>query len=177
MAVPTSGEIPGLGTVKEAVDPMLEWAPPWVHDAIWAVLVFTLALVALSVAVHVVVPWVGRTLPGLVDGLLNLLGMVLVLPEYVATTILHRARWRVPNAMFDYGDAVQAVVTTSQRVSRSSLGAMTRLDRVSRKHLGLALIVLFVAWNGLYCSGRGDRCQTPTSAWADSVSAWFESDR
>ena len=175
MALPTTGDVPALGTLKEGIDPLLQWAPPWLHDAIWAVLVYVLALVVLGALVRVVMPWLGKALPRFVDGVLNLLGMLLVLPEYVVTTAIQRASRQVPNAVFGYGDAVQVVVTTTQRVSRSSLAAMTQLHSASKKLLAVGVLALFLAWNGLYCGDRGPTCHTPTSVWADSVSAWFDS--
>jgi len=174
VALPTSNEVPVLGRLKDGLTPLLEWAPPWVRDAIWALSVYIVLVTFLSLLVRRVVPWVGQVLPGPVEGLLNLTGMLLVLPEFVATTLICRASRRVPNALFGYGEAVQVVVTGSQRVSRSSLTAMNNLKQTSPKLLAMLVLVVFAGWNSFYCGDRGESCRTPTSVWADSVSAWFD---
>jgi len=169
--VPTAGELPVLDRVKEGIDPLLEWAPPPLHSAIWAVVVFLLLLTALSLVVRVVLPWVGRVLPGPAEAVINWLGMVLVLPEFVGTTVLVRSRRQVPNVVFEYGEAVQGTVAGGQRVARSFLTALTQLGKVSRGWLVLVLLVVFAAWDGTYCGGRSPDCRMPTTEWADSVAA------
>ena len=174
IALPSAGELPVLGRMREGIDPFLEWAPSPIRSAIWALVVFVLLLVALNLVVRIVLPWLGRLAPGPVDLVVNVIGMMLVLPEYVATMLLLRAERDVPNVMFEYGDAVQGVVAGTQRVSRSSLSTLTQLRKVSKGWLVVILLVTFAVWDGLYCSGRTTSCRMPTTEWTDSVAAWFE---
>lgn len=169
--VPTAGELPVLSRVKEGFDPLVEWAPPPVRSAAWALVVFLLLLALLSLLVRVALPYVGRALPGPAEAVINGLGMLLVLPEFIGTTALIRQRRQVPNLVFEYGEAVQGAVVSSQRAARSSLSALAQFRNVTKGWLVVALLVVFATWNGTYCGGRGPECRMPTTQWVDSIEA------
>jgi hypothetical protein len=52
---------------------------------------------------------------------------------------------------------------------RKSLTSATALKQVSVGWLVVALLVVFAAWGGTYCGGRGPDCRVPTTDWADSL--------
>ena len=169
--VPAGGDLPVLEHVKGVVEPMLTWAPEWLRATVWAALVFALLFGLLLWLVHTVLPWAGRVLPDLVAAALNGVGVVLVLPEYLATAALRRLDVGVPGVLFGYGDLVQTLVTGAQRATRSGLTGLSQLSRLSKRVVALMLLLVFVTWNGTYCNGRG-RCENPVGNWAQSFTEW-----
>jgi hypothetical protein len=173
MAVPTSGDLPLLGALKQGLDPLLGWSPDWIHSAVWTFVVYGLGLGLLTFMVRRVLPWAGRVLQEPVATLLNGLGITLVLPEYVTTRTFRRLDRRVPRALFGYGDAIQSLVLGAQRAARGMLSGLSGARGLSTRLLALAMLLVLAAWNGTYCNERGQGCQVPSSEWADSVEAWI----
>lgn len=169
--VPAGGDLPVLEHVKGVVDPMLTWAPDWLHAVIWATVVFSLLYGLLLWLVRSVLPWTGRVLPRPFDTAINGMGVVLILPEYLVTLALRRFQVDVPGLLIGYGDLVQTAIAGSQRAARSALVGLGQLNRLSNRVIALLLLLLFVTWNGTYCNGRG-RCENPVSSWAQSFTEW-----
>lgn len=175
-AVPTSGDVPLLGRVRRALDPLLSWSPDWLEAVVWAAVVYVLGLAVLSTFAWYGVPWLARVSQRPATALLNGVGIVLLLPEYVMTTRRRRQGRRVPTVAFSYGDVVQIVVTATQRAARWALSSLDVLKDLPPMIPAVTMLVGLIVWNSSYCEGRGDDCRMPTTEWAASVWDWVTPD-
>jgi hypothetical protein len=163
--------VPGLAVLKQGADPLLTWLPAPVHSAVWAILVNLLLYVVLRHAV----PWLSAELAGPTDRVVEIGGVLLLLPEYALTTLMRRSERRLPGVVFGYGDLVQGVACACQWLLRTSFAALTKLKTGPWWVTMTLLLTLVVMWDGSYCVGKGAGCVIPTSQWARSVpSTWAD---
>ena len=173
-AVPAAGDLPLLRALRDAFQPLTEWAPDWARAVLWAVLVLGLVLGAVVLALHVLLPWLGRALPGPVTAALDLAGKALALPEYLATRQYRQRERPVPALAYSYGSALGAVVTTLQQAARRACDAFRLARDVPNWAVVVGLLLGVAAWNQAYCADRDGTCTAPISEWADTVRAATE---
>jgi hypothetical protein len=165
--------VPGLGPIKTGIDPLLSWLPGWAHSAVWAVIVYVVLLVLLTIAVRKVIPWIAEQLAQPVGMLINGVGIMCVLPEYVFTSSLRKLHRPAPAVAFGYSEVVRGVTGGVQRVASIVFAGLRALHRTPLLLLALVLVLLFLSWDGAYCVGSGRGCTVPTTQWVRSVSVAF----
>jgi hypothetical protein len=154
---------------------LLSWADARWQTALAVPLLIGLLLLALIVLVRLL-PMVDRVLGPLGAGLAILLGMVLLLPEYLCTLVLRR-RHRVPPGIFyTYGGAVSGLVHVGQRISHAGLTGFTQLGAARKLLILVSLTLIVAAGNANSCAPQTSRCSPPLTAWWSQTKALFESD-
>jgi hypothetical protein len=107
-----------------------------------------------------------RTVGG---GLASLLGLLVILPEYLITTALRHLGRRPPAAFHVYGDGVENLVDLGQRASAAGLGGLTR-DKLARRVLiVLAVAATVTVSNAGSCDGQAPTCAKPVAVWWDQT--------
>lgn len=145
------------------------WLVSWIPSARWQdvlalPLLIVLVLVALIVLVRLI-PVVDRILRPLGNGLATVGGLLLLLPEYVAT-VLARRSGRVPWGLaFTYGEAVENAVLAGRRVSAAGLAGFFQ-ERRARRWLILLTLLTIVLWGNFNsCPEAAGACTRPLAAW------------
>lgn len=167
-------QVPGLGHLKEAVDPLLAGLPDWLHALVWAVLVIALLYGALILLARRLLPWAANAFVPPVRAIVEFTGVLLLLPAFPVARLLRRWAGRVPAVMFVYDDLVHGATRGAHWTAAHVLRLAGRAGRASKPVLALVLGAMVITWNVTYCTGAGAGCKVPTSQWADSVSRSIE---
>lgn len=168
-------EVPGLNQLKRAVDPALSGMPDWLHSMVWATLAMLLLYVVLLWLLRHGLPWASTTFTTPVRTVVETCGIALLLPGYLASTLIRRLGGRVPGVMFMYDDLVQSTTRAAHWTAAAVLRVPFRLRKTSKSTLAVALIAVAILWDVTYCTGAGQGCTIPTTQWMNSVSRAFES--
>lgn len=176
MALPAASDLPLMGELRDIVLGPVADAPLWVQSLVWAVVAFAALLGTAMLFVRFGFPFLARILPRPLSRLIDVVGVVLVAPEFGLTTVVRWLGQPLPRSLISYGDAVHQGVVAAETLTRRGLHHLHKLRTTSLPVIALALLGLTGAWNYKYCSGRDRACETPTSEWASSVSVWFDSD-
>ncbi|MFI7599133.1 hypothetical protein [Actinoplanes sp. NPDC049681] len=151
----------------DLVRPLLSDLPPQ-----WqTVLALPLLVTALVVVVTIVansMPAVDRLLRPAVVAATSVLGLLLLVPEYLATIAIRRAGRRPPAVIHLYDDGVEGLVGLGMRAGRTGLSALTRDRRLRRLLIVVTVGSILVVSNGASCA------QAPAPACRKPVASWWE---
>lgn len=153
------------------------WLLSWL-DADWqAVLAVPLLVVLLVLALTALVrllPAIDRVLAPVGAGLALLLGLVMLLPEYLCTVALRRRGRPPPGIFYTYGDGVEGLVHLGERVSRAGLAGFARGDGTRKLLILVALVLILAAGNANGCAPPpSSRCDPPLTAWWSQTRTLF----
>jgi hypothetical protein len=151
---------------------LLSWLDADWQTALAVPLLIGLLLVAVMVIVRLL-PVVDRVIGPLGSGLATLLGMVVLLPEYLCTVVLRRCGRAPPGFFHTYGDAVMGLVLLGHRVSRAGLTGFTSSSGVRKLLILTAVGVIVVAGNAQSCPSQAARCNPPLKAWWNQTKTIF----
>ena len=143
---------------------LLSWLDADLRTALAVPLMIVLLLFALSMIVRLL-PVIDRLLAPLGTGLAMLLGMLMLLPEYLCTVALRRQNRPPPGIFHTYGDGVVGLVHLGTRVSRAGLAGFTRDGGVRRALILLALVLIVAVGNANSCPPETSSCMSPLTTW------------
>jgi hypothetical protein len=149
-------------------------APVWLGEAIVVVGLSLLAFALVRWLVRHAAAPLARVVARLLGGLVGLLGVVLLLAEYLCTRAIRLLRQRPPGIAYAYG----ALVRQATVASRAELTVLAGRAGVVRRAPGWLILVLVAAslagWNQVHCAtGAGRRCQHPAAVWYRSMVDWW----
>jgi hypothetical protein len=173
-AAPLVG-VPGLQLLKKATDPVLSATPDWLHAVLWAVIVMIVLYAVLLWLCRHALPWISKVLTPPLRVVIEFGGVALILPGYVASTLMRRTRAGVPGFLFAYDDLVHNGTRACHWTAAMFLRLLTGLRRTSRLALVVLLAVMVGLWDITYCAGAGEGCTIPTSQWIRQVSQAVDS--
>ncbi len=152
------------------------WLLSWLGPEWQAVLAIPLLVCLLLLAVMILVrllPAVDRVIGPVGSGLSTLVGMLLLVPEYLCTMVLRRTK-RVPPGFFHtYGEGVVNLVSIGHRVSRAGLTGFTRGNGARKALILTAVAIILAVGNAQSCPQQAARCAPPLSAWWSQTKAMF----
>lgn len=145
------------------------WLVSWIPSARWQdVVALPLLIVLLLIALIVLVrllPVIDRILRPLGNGLATLVGLLLLLPEYLGTVLIRRTGRAPWGLAFTYGEAVEDVVLAGRRLSAAGFAGFFR-ERKARKWLMLTALLVTVLWGNFHsCPDTANACTRPLAAW------------
>jgi hypothetical protein len=120
-------------------------------------------------------PKIDNLLGPLGSGLCVVLGLLALLPEYVATTLLRRSGRQPPAPFFLYDAMVAGLVGLGSRAAHAGIAPLVR-QKWPRRWAAVAGVVAIVGLgNAAACPDPPGACKTPIGAWQDQVKATFDS--
>jgi hypothetical protein len=154
---------------------LLSWLDPEWQTALAVPLLIILLLLALTAIVRLL-PVVDRVLAPLGSGLALLIGMVILLPEYLSTVVLRRQKRAPPGFFYTYGDGVAGFVHLGERISKAGLTGFTRTGAARKLLILFALIVMVAVGNANNCGPQAPGCSPPLTAWWSQTKTLFDGD-
>lgn len=162
------------------VGPAVGWLDAMLNDLGWPTAVNqSLELVLLGIGLYLAgrwflaraVPWLTRFLVGPVNGLIDGVRAVLLLPDLAVARTARLVRARPPALLYSYGNAVLDTADRMQSAVRTVLPTLAVVSRWPGRLTFVALALAFVYWNTDYCTGQaeGRGCQSPAAQWVSSA--------
>ncbi|MFG2968676.1 hypothetical protein ACGFZS_35965 [Streptomyces sp. NPDC048288] len=170
--------VPFLGPVIGWLDSVLDdfgW-PSALNQAIEFALLGGALYSAIYLFLRHAVPLLTRILEKPVNGLVNGLRMVFLLPDFAIARTAQLANARPPALLYSYGNAVLDTADHVQSAVHKGLPTLATVGRWSGRVTCALLVVVFLYWNTTHCTGQPDRnsCKSPTEQWVSSVKTMFD---
>ncbi|MFC9059242.1 hypothetical protein ACFTXB_14455 [Streptomyces sp. NPDC057074] len=164
-------ELPGAG-------PVVAWVDGVLNDFGWATAVnLTLELILLAGVGYALlrrllahaVPWTAHALVRPVNGVIDGLRVVCLLPDLAVARTARRTRRCPPALLYSYGNAVLDGADRLQAGVRKGLPALAVVRRRPGLLSCLALLLAFGYWNTSYCGDDTGRCESPAAQWVGAT--------
>jgi hypothetical protein len=152
---------------------LLSWLPPEAQTVLSLPVLIVLMLLALTWLVRLF-PAIDRMLGPVGSALATGLGLLLVLPEFLATRALRAGGRRPPGLFHTYGEGIENLVFMGHRASRAGLSGFTTQKRTRRGLIVTVLVAIIVISNSHACPPGPVRCTTPVVAWWNETKVIFK---
>jgi hypothetical protein len=170
-------DIPIVGTVIGWIDAALNdfgW-PTAVDQVIEFLLLGVVVYFAGRWFLSEAVPWLATVLVGPVNGFVDVLRAIFLIPDLAVARSARLAKARPPTLMYSYGNVVLDTADHMQSAVRKGLPALSVLSRRPGMLTVVAMVLAFTYWNASYCSGHeGRSCESPTAEWVRSAKTMLD---
>ncbi|MGP4087483.1 hypothetical protein [Streptomyces sp. KR55] len=191
MSTLSDSPVPDASTMSPLTDlpvvgPAVGWVDAALNDFGWAPAVNQLIeLVLLAVGgyhaarwiIGRAVPWLAGFLVGPVNGLVDGMRAVCLLPDLAVARTARLTNARPPALLYSYGNAVLNAADHVQSAVRKGLPTLAVIGRWPGRLTCVTLVLAFAYWNAAYCTGvESRRCESPTAQWVGSAKSLLEAE-
>jgi hypothetical protein len=162
-----------MDRTADLLDEVFAWPAGELGRAVALPMLVLGLIVLLRVAVHLVLPWLGRAVLGPAVRLAGaILTIVVLTGEFVLTQVFRLLWLPLTPVHYAIGDLAVAGGSGARGFAAAAVRQTDRLARFSPILLLAAAVAVVVWWNAGYC-GRHPAagCQAPAVAWVDAVGA------
>jgi len=159
--------------IADLFDDVYAWPAGELGRAVAVPMIVLGLIVLVRVAVHQVLPWLGRAALGPSVRLAGaVLTIVVLTVEFVLTQVFRLLWLPLTPVHYAIGDLAVAGGAGARRLAAATVRQIDRLARFSPFLLLAAAVAVVVWWNGGYCDRHpATGCTAPAVAWVDAVGA------
>ncbi|MEV0648054.1 hypothetical protein AB0I28_22585 [Phytomonospora sp. NPDC050363] len=162
--------MPALDKVSSGLRRLLASLAPSLDQYVWLPVMAVVVLIVVLLVARLGLPLAGRGTGRIVNGLVVVVGAVLLLPDLLVASGLRAFRRRPPSLLYAYGGMVKAGVIGLNRLVTTMGPAISKL---AKKTFWLSLLLaggLLLVWNDGYCErAESASCAPPLAEWSHGL--------